>query len=147
MRTTPLLLSRIIRAANPRVFFDITLGNPPVERIVMELRKDVAPKTAENFLALCSGVKGVGKSGKPLHFKESSFHRVIPSFMCQGGDFTMGNGTGRESIYGVKFEDENFKLKHDGPGVCPWVTLALERMDPISLSAPCPLAGWTASTS
>merc|ERR1712136_497617 len=115
--TMPLLLSRIIRAANPRVFFDINLGTSPAGRIVMELRKDVTPKTAENFRALCTGEKGVGKSGKPLHFKGSSFHRVIPGFMCQGGDFTRGTGTGGESIYGVKFEDENFKLRHDGPGV------------------------------
>jgi cyclophilin family peptidyl-prolyl cis-trans isomerase len=103
--------------AKPRVFFDITADGAPVGRIVMELRADVVPKTAENFRCLCTGEKGVGKSGKPLHFKGSSFHRVITDFMCQGGDFTAGNGTGGESIYGEKFADENFSLKHTGPGV------------------------------
>merc|ERR1712099_93731 len=99
------------------VFFDMTLGGAPAGRIVMELRADVAPKTAENFRALCTGEKGQGRQGKPLHFKGSSFHRVITDFMCQGGDFTAGNGTGGESIYGNKFADENFQLKHTGPGI------------------------------
>mmetsp|Transcript_3791 Transcript_3791/g.6199 ORF Transcript_3791/g.6199 Transcript_3791/m.6199 type:complete len:172 (+) Transcript_3791:83-598(+) len=103
--------------ANPKVFFDMTIGGAPAGKIVMELRADVVPKTAENFRALCTGEKGMGKEGKPLHFKGSAFHRVIDNFMCQGGDFTRGNGTGGESIYGAKFADENFQLKHTGPGI------------------------------
>mmetsp|Transcript_68678 Transcript_68678/g.204366 ORF Transcript_68678/g.204366 Transcript_68678/m.204366 type:complete len:174 (-) Transcript_68678:53-574(-) len=102
---------------NPKVFFDMQIGGADAGRIVMELRADVVPKTAENFRSLCTGEKGTGKSGKPLHFKGSSFHRVIQDFMCQGGDFTRGNGTGGESIYGDKFADENFTLKHTGPGI------------------------------
>jgi len=103
--------------ANPKVFFDVTIGGSPAGRIIMELFADVVPKTAENFRALCTGEKGMGRQGKPLHFKGSGFHRVIPNFMLQGGDFTRGNGTGGESIYGEKFADENFKLKHTGPGI------------------------------
>jgi len=103
--------------SRPKVFFDITMGGKPSGRVVMELYSDIVPKTAENFRCLCTGEKGMGKSGKPLHFKGSKFHRVIPNFMCQGGDFTRGNGTGGESIYGEKFADENFKEKHTGPGI------------------------------
>ncbi|KAK4387454.1 Peptidyl-prolyl cis-trans isomerase [Sesamum angolense] len=102
---------------NPRVFFDVTIGGQPAGRVVMELFADTTPRTAENFRALCTGEKGVGRSGKPLHYKGSTFHRVIPGFMCQGGDFTAGNGTGGESIYGSKFADENFIKKHTGPGI------------------------------
>ncbi|EWC46586.1 peptidyl-prolyl cis-trans isomerase D [Drechslerella stenobrocha 248] len=98
-----------------RVFFDISIGDRRPERVTFELYSDVVPKTTENFRALCTGEKGVGKSGKPLHYKGSGFHRIIKKFMCQGGDFTAGNGTGGESIYGEKFEDENLELKHDKP--------------------------------
>merc|ERR1719311_2041778 len=102
---------------NPLVFFDMDIGGRGGGIIVMELFMDTVPKTAENFRVLCTGEKGKGSRGRPLHYKGSTFHRVIPGFMCQGGDFTNGDGTGGESIYGAKFEDENFKVKHTKPGL------------------------------
>lgn len=98
-----------------RVWFDIQIGNQPPGKVVFELYNDIVPKTADNFRALCTGEKGKGKAGVPLYYKGSTFHRVIKSFMIQGGDFTAHNGTGGESIYGEKFEDENFELKHEKP--------------------------------
>mmetsp|Transcript_21182 Transcript_21182/g.19293 ORF Transcript_21182/g.19293 Transcript_21182/m.19293 type:complete len:195 (+) Transcript_21182:26-610(+) len=100
-----------------KVFFDIEINGEYLGRVIFGLYGKTVPKTAENFRALCTGEKGIGKSGKPLHYKGSKFHRIIPQFMIQGGDFTHGNGRGGESIYGEKFADENFKIKHTRPGL------------------------------
>ncbi|KAJ2483558.1 hypothetical protein IWW56_000344 [Coemansia sp. RSA 2131] len=98
------------QTANPRVFLELAIDNKPHGKIEIELRSDVTPRTAENFRALCTGEKGFGYQG-------SKAHRIIPGFMLQAGDFTNGDGTGGKSIYGSKFADENFVLKHDAPGI------------------------------
>ena len=103
-------------SSRKQVFFDVSIGGQPAGRITMGLYGAAVPKTVENFRALCTGEKGVGTRGKPLHYKGSIFHRVIPQFMLQGGDFTDGNGRGGESIYGEKFADESFAIKHSGAG-------------------------------
>jgi len=95
----------------PRVFLDVAIGTRAIGRIVIELRADVVPRTAENFRCLCTGERGGA-----LTYKSSTFHRVIPNFMVQGGDFTRHDGTGGRSIYGETFADENFDLPHAGAG-------------------------------
>ncbi|TXG73479.1 hypothetical protein EZV62_002058 [Acer yangbiense] len=102
---------------NPRVFLDLNIGGQPVGRLVIELFSNSTPKTAENFRALCTGEKGIGKNRKALHYKGTTFHRVIPRSMFNGGDLTEGNGLGGESIYGDSFADENFRNKHIGPEI------------------------------
>ncbi|KAK0657545.1 peptidyl-prolyl cis-trans isomerase [Cercophora newfieldiana] len=104
-------------SGNPLVFFDITLGGEPLGRITFELFKDVVPRTAENFRQFCTG-ETKNSLGRPQGYKGSKFHRIIPNFMCQGGDFLNGDGTGSTCIYGTKsFADENFELKHEQLGL------------------------------
>eukprot|EP00284_Hemiselmis_tepida_P016832 CAMPEP_0174927608 /NCGR_PEP_ID=MMETSP1355-20121228/19155_1 /TAXON_ID=464990 /ORGANISM="Hemiselmis tepida, Strain CCMP443" /LENGTH=342 /DNA_ID=CAMNT_0016173723 /DNA_START=15 /DNA_END=1043 /DNA_ORIENTATION=- len=102
----------VMAVVNPRAYFDIEIGGEKAGRITMELRKDIVPKTATNFAELCTG-----ENDMEYTFEGSTFHRVIPGFMCQGGDFTNGDGTGGKSIYGNSFKDENFELKHTSAGV------------------------------
>ncbi|CAE8596328.1 unnamed protein product [Polarella glacialis] len=114
-------LVALASAAEPevthKVFFDVKMGDAEPQRITIGLYGKDVPKTVSNFVHLCTGDKGKATTGQPLHYKGSAFHRIIPNFMIQGGDFTRGDGTGGESIFGAKFPDENFNLKHTGPGV------------------------------
>jgi cyclophilin family peptidyl-prolyl cis-trans isomerase len=107
-----LMLAGPAFAENPKVAIDVSIGGVPAGTITFELFSDVVPKTAENFRVLCSG-----EQGEELKYAGSPFHRIIPGFMIQGGDFTNGNGTGGKSIYGERFEDENFDLKHTEAGL------------------------------
>uniref|UniRef100_A0A1J3JAS4 Peptidyl-prolyl cis-trans isomerase n=1 Tax=Noccaea caerulescens TaxID=107243 RepID=A0A1J3JAS4_NOCCA len=102
---------------NPKVFFEMSVDEKPVGRIVMELFADTTPLAAENFRALCTGEKGIGQYGKPLHYKGSFIDHIAPGVMWCCGDIINGDGTGSESIYGIGFPDENFTKKHDRPGV------------------------------
>ena len=119
-RQQPQTSLKNFKMSNPVVFFDIRNGNNSAGQIQMELWMDKVPKTATNFMKLCTGEAGRGRHTKvPLHFKGCPFHRIIPGFMAQGGDFSRRNGTGGESIYGQKFDDEaaGLSLKHDEPGL------------------------------
>ena len=109
------VMADTLETVTDKVYFDIEIDGEKTGRIVFGLFGDIVPKTAKNFATLCDGSAGVGNAGKPLHYKGSKFHRIIPGFMAQGGDFTAGNGTGGESIYGAKFADENFNTHHTKP--------------------------------
>ncbi|KAI9221397.1 cyclophilin-like domain-containing protein [Blastocladiella britannica] len=102
-------------ADNPIVFFDVAIGGQPIGRMKFELFADKCPRTAENFRQFCTGEHR--REDLPIGYKNATFHRIIKEFMVQGGDFLKGDGTGRTSIYGETFEDENFELKHDAAGL------------------------------
>ncbi|NXL32721.1 RBP2 ligase, partial [Glaucidium brasilianum] len=104
------LAAGLSKDTNPVVYFEVSADDEPLGHITMELFSNIVPRTAENFRALCTGEKGFG-------FKNSSFHRIVTDFVCQGGDITNHDGTGGRSIYGAAFEDENFEVKHTGPGL------------------------------
>ena len=115
--TLAAVMGETLDTVTHKAFFDIEIDGKPEGRIVFGMFGDTVPLTVDNFVKLCTGEMGTGKSGKPLHFKDSSFHRIIQGFMAQGGDFTLGDGRGGESIYGEKFKDENFDIKHTKPNL------------------------------
>ena len=106
----------------PRVWFEISIDGTFEGRINISLYNDITPITAENFRCLCTGEKGVGQSGKNLHYKGNYIHKAITEFVLQGGDITTQDGKGGESIYGPRFKDENFKIKHDMQAYYQWQT-------------------------
>ena len=112
-----LVMGEPLDTVTHKAYFDIEIDGKPEGRIIFGMFGDTVPLTVDNFVKLCTGEMGTGKSGKPLHFKGSAFHRIIQGFMAQGGDFTLGDGRGGESIYGEKFKDENFNLKHTKPNL------------------------------
>lgn len=116
-RTTSSSTAVTMSAVTCQTYFDVSIDGKSAGRITFGLFGGVVPETVENFRCLCTGEKGVGVSGKPLHYRGSIFHRIIPEFMCQGGDFTDFRGTGGESIYGRTFADENFEVRHTMPGM------------------------------
>ena len=116
-----------------KVFFDVEVDGESLGRVVFGLFGKQVPKTAENFKLLCTGEKGEGSSGKPLYYKGSVFHRVIPGFMIQGGDITDGDGTGGDSIYGRQFEDENFGIKHTEEGLLSMVRPEMSMLNCVNM--------------
>jgi len=116
MPTWAQISSQLRTTTNPVVFFDVSIGTMEVGRMIFELFADVTPRTAENFRQFCTG-EMKNKDGLPIGYKGSVFHRVIKDFMCQGGDFLNQDGTGSMSVYGPTFDDENFTLSHDSPGL------------------------------
>ncbi|TXG72909.1 hypothetical protein EZV62_001488 [Acer yangbiense] len=108
---------KISEKTNPRVFFDLNIGGHPAGRLMIELFVDITPITEENFWALCTSEKGIGRNMMPFHYKGTIFHRVIPSSVFTGGDLTDFNRLRGESIYGDSFTDESFVNKHTGPGI------------------------------
>jgi peptidylprolyl isomerase len=111
------ILKRYFAIILPRVFLKIKIEEKKVGELVFELRSDIVPKTAENFRMLCLGSRSKSQNGADRAYRGSRFHKIVPGLMAQGGDFTEGNGSGGESIYGFHFNDENFILKHDEPGI------------------------------